>query len=352
MKVFEYYLFRNLLKNLLLVIFILLLIIGGRLLTELSDKTAQGSYPIDILSMLLALGIADVMIHLLPFCALLAIIISLGSLYQNNEIYAAYTVCISKSDIYRVLLRFVVPLSVLLFYLVLEVVPIIQQRIDFVEQSAGQRTDLSMVKAGRLSRIDQGMLFVEQVQDNKLGGVFVVIENAQQRTITTAEQGQQTEDSDGLKQLHLQRGDFYRSNVSTEHKVYFYAINYESHRLQLPDTAPPVRKYQPANLDFLELWYADSLEAKAELQMRLSIPLVLLVLLPFVEWLSRSSPKRYKQHAKLALGIVVFLVYSNLAILASSLVESGQIPPAIGVWPLHLAVFMTAVALAMRRDLY
>ena len=351
MKIFEHYLFRNLLKNLLLVIFILALIIGGRLLIELSAKVAQGSYPTDIVSMLLALGLIDTMIHLLPFCALLAIILSLVNLYQNNEIYAAYTICVSKPDIYRVLLRFAVPLSLLLFYLVLEVVPVIQKQVDFVKQEARQRADLSIVKEGHLSRIDQGILFVEQVQSDKLKGVFVALESGEQMTITTAEHGQQSKDDDGLKQLHLAHGDFYRRDASGQHEVSLYTINYKSHHLQLPNTAIPVRNYKPDSFDLIELWHADSLEAKAELQMRLSIPLVLLVLLPFVEWLSRCSPKSANQHAKLALGIVVFLVYSNLAILASSLVESGQIPVTVGVWPLHFAVFIAAIALASRRDI-
>ena len=352
MKIFEYYLFRNLLKNLVLVIFILVLIIGGRLLIELSSKAAQGSYPADIVSVLLALGLADTMIHLLPFCALLAIILALGNLYQNNEIYAAYTICVSKSNIYRVLLRFVVPLSALLFYLVLEIVPIIQQHIDFIKQEASQRTDLSVIKDGYLSRIDQGVLFVEQVQNNELQGIFVALEDKEQLTITTAEQGKQILDKAGVKQLYLESGDFYRSYASTTHEVSFYTVDYKSHRIQLPEQEIQPRNYSPEGFDFLTLWHADSLAAQAELQMRLSIPLVLLVLLPFVEWLSRSSPKRYRQRAKLALGIVVFLVYSNLAILMSSFVESGQLPAAIGVWPLHLTVFLIAIVLAMRRDVY
>ena len=352
MKVFEHYLFRNLLKSLLLVIFILVLIIGGRLLIELSAKAAQGSYPADVVLVLLALGLVDTMIHLLPFCALLAIIITLGNLYQNNEIYAAYTICISKSDIYRVLLRFTVPLSILLFYLVLEIVPIIQQHIDFIKQEARQRTDLSIIKDGNLSSINQGVLFVEQVQNNKLKGVFVAIEDKEQMTITTAAQGQQTRDARGVKQLYLDNGDFYRSYASTAHEVSFYTVDYKSHRIQLPEQEIRTRSYKPESFDFLTLWNADSSPAQAELQMRLSIPLVLLVLLPFVEWLSRSSPKRYRQQAKLALGIVVFLVYSNLAILMSSLIENEQLPAAIGVWPLHLTVFLIAVALASRRDVY
>ena len=352
MKVFEYYLFRNLLKNLLLVVFILALIIGGRLLIELSANIAHGSYPTDVVSLLLLLSLTDTMIHLLPFCALLAIILSLGSLYQNNEIYAAYTICISKSDIYRVLLRFALPLSMLLFYLLLEIMPVIQQQIDFIKQEARQRADLSIIKEGRLSRIDRGVLFVEQLQNNQLKGVFVMVGDDERMTVTTAQQGRQMRDAAGLKQLHLDSGEFYRSQASTRNEVSFYTIDYKSHYIDLPKPAIPTSKYKPENLDFLELWQADSLATKAELQMRLSIPLVLLVLLPFVEWLSRSSPKRYRQYAKLTLGIIVFLVYSNVAILMSSLVESGKLPAVVGVWPLHLVVFMTAVALAARRDLY
>ena len=352
MKVFEHYLFGNLLKNLLLVVFILVLIIGGRLLVELSAEVAHGAYPTDIMSVLLTLGLIDTMIHLLPFCALLAIIITLGNLYQNNEIYAAYTIRVGKSDIYRVLLRFTLPLSILLFYLVLEIVPVIHQHIAFTKQEVRQRADLSVIEDGRLNRIDRGMLFVEEVQNDKLKGIFVAVEDAARMTITTAGQGRQTRDAAGAKRLHLEHGDFYQSYASTNHEVAFYTVDYKSHRIRLPEQTIQLQTHNPESFDFLTLWHTNSLAAKAELQMRLSIPLVLLVLLPFVEWLSRSSPKRYRQQAKLALGIVVFLVYSNLAILTSSLIASGQLPAAIGVWPLHLTVFIIAVALASQRDVY
>lgn len=353
MKIFGHYLLRNLLTSLLVATLILTLIIGGRLLIELSQKTAEGSYPADLVSALLMLGVADSMIHLLPFCVLLAVIMTLSNLYQNNEIYAAYSICISKLQIYSVLLRFAIPISLLLLYLVLEVLPIIQQQFEFIKQEGQQRIDISTVDAGRFAKFDDGVLFVKQHDDNQVGGIFLSVEDdTGSMTLTTALEGQQHLAEDGSKTLQLQHGDVYQKNLSTNGETSFYKISYQDHQIRLPEQTVDIPLDSPQTFGWMRLWESNSLDARAELQKRLSIPLSLLILLPFIEWLSRSSPTRYRQQSKLALGIVVFLVYSNLTILITGLIESGQYSAEIGVWPLHFVVLSAGLMLALRRDMY
>ena len=353
MKIFSHYLLRDLLTSLVVATLIVALIIAGRLLIGLSYETAKGTYPNDLVWVLLVFGVADSMIHLLPFCILLAVIITLSNLYQNNEIYAAYSIRISKSYIYGVLLRFVIPISLLLFYLALEVLPIIQQQFDFIKQEGQQRMDMSSVDAGRFAKFDDSVLFIKHHEGNRASGIFLATADTTGNVVlTTALDGQQHTASDGSKILRLEHGDVYQKEISKDEPISFYKISYDSHYIKLPEQNIDMPLDDPQTFSLRKLLATETWGAQSELQKRLSIPLSLLVLLPFVEWVSRSSPKRHRQQSKLALGIVVFLIYSSLAIACIGLISSGHTFAQLGLWLIHGAALAGGVLLASKRDMY
>ena len=353
MKIFSHYLLRDLLTSLVVAALIVALIIAGRLLVDLSYETAKGTYPTDLVWVLLVFGVADSMIHLLPFCILLAVIISLSNLYQNNEIYAAYSIRISKSYIYSVLLRFVIPISLLLFYLALETLPIIQQQFEFIKQQGQQRIDMSSVDAGRFSKFDNGVLFIKHHEGNQARGIFLATTDAVGNVVlTTALDGQQYLSADGSKILRLEHGDVYQKEINEDKPISFYKISYDSHQIKLPEQSIDMPRDDPQTFSLRKLLETDTWRAQSELQKRLSIPLSLLVLLPFVEWVSRSSPKRHRQQSKLALGIVVFLIYSSLTIACAGMISSGHAFAQLGIWLVHGVVLVSGVVLASKRDMY
>ena len=51
--------------------------------------------------------------------------------------------------------------------------------------------------------------------------------------------------------------------------------------------------------------------------------------------LSRLRP-RQGRYARVGFAIVVYLVYANLCLPAKVWVEKGELPPAIGVWWVHI----------------
>ena len=60
--------------------------------------------------------------------------------------------------------------------------------------------------------------------------------------------------------------------------------------------------------------------------------------------LSKSRP-RQGRYGKLAVGVLVFIIYFNLIGAAKVWVERGQIDPAIGIWGVHAV--MALIALSM-----
>jgi lipopolysaccharide export LptBFGC system permease protein LptF len=81
---------------------------------------------------------------------------------------------------------------------------------------------------------------------------------------------------------------------------------------------------------------------KAELQWRLSAPLSLFALTLIAVPLSRSSP-RQGRYGRLALGILVYVLYSNLTEATHSWVEREMFPSVIGIYWVPLVIVTVAV---------
>ena len=85
----------------------------------------------------------------------------------------------------------------------------------------------------------------------------------------------------------------------------------------------------------------------AQLQFRASTPIMALVLTLVAVPLSRLRP-RQGRYARVGFAIVVYFVYSNLLSAAKAWLEKGDLPPAIGVWWVHLAALALGLYLVMR----
>mgnify|MGYP000119525284 CR=1 FL=1 len=72
------------------------------------------------------------------------------------------------------------------------------------------------------------------------------------------------------------------------------------------------------------------------------VPVFLLTLLAVP--LSHVGP-RQGRYGKVVLGVVVYLVYSNLIGLGQSWIAKGKIPDIVGLWWLHALVLATAIYL-------
>ncbi len=87
------------------------------------------------------------------------------------------------------------------------------------------------------------------------------------------------------------------------------------------------------------LWTSNDPEEIAELQWRISVPLSTLLLGLLAVPLSRARP-REGRYGRLAIGMLVFIIYLNMMSAAKSWVEQGSISPALGIWWVHGVVLL------------
>ena len=348
MKVFERYLFTELLVNLLATVSVLGIIVVGRLLSKLLGRIAEGDYPLDVIRHLLIYGTLDSLIFLLPFSAMLAVMLTMGRHYRDSEAYAAFSFGFGYARICGVLMRLAVPLTVLLFVLTMEVSPHGERRYDLIKQAGKQRGDVTMVTAGRFfNPREDTVLFVEGYDRvaGRLSNIFIAELSERGAVIETARGGEQKIDADGVKRLHLYDGRRYEGVPGeTDYRV----SDYREHAVFLPTRLPATPGDNPEEMSFAELLASNQVEAEAELQWRLatvaSLPVLMLLAFP----LSRSAPRRGR-NARVAVAIGVFLVYENLIIFTVDRIGAGAIPAFPGVWWIPATALAVAVLMLTRR---
>ena len=88
--------------------------------------------------------------------------------------------------------------------------------------------------------------------------------------------------------------------------------------------------------------------AAAELQWRISVPVTLLVLTVLAVPLSRSAP-REGRYSRVTVGILVYVIYSNLLGAAKVWVEQGVVPQVIGMWWVHALFLLVAIGMLLHQ---
>jgi len=93
-----------------------------------------------------------------------------------------------------------------------------------------------------------------------------------------------------------------------------------------------------------ELIKSDEPEHIAELQWRISVPLSTLLLALLAVPLSRSRP-RAGRYGRIAVGLLVFIIYLNMLNAAKAWIEQGSLSPLLGLWWVHGCVLLFTLGL-------
>jgi lipopolysaccharide export system permease protein len=97
-------------------------------------------------------------------------------------------------------------------------------------------------------------------------------------------------------------------------------------------------------MPFDSLRTSTELEHIAELQWRLSVPIATVLLALLAVPLARSRP-REGRYGRIAIGLLVFIIYLNLLSAAKAWTEEGAISPLLGLWWVHGCVVLFTLTL-------
>jgi lipopolysaccharide export system permease protein len=345
-RILDRYIFREIASTWLGVTMVLLLILLTNQFARVLGDVAKGDLPREAAMSVIGLSGAQYLTIIVPIGLFLAVMLALGRLYRDSEMPAMMACRVGPVDIYRPLLWLLVPLTLGVAWLALDLGPRALQEVDRVSSEARREADLGSMEPGRFTEVgaNDAVVYGERVlPDGSMQNVFLQRRVGDGRLeVVVAQSGEQVESDDpDVRFLVLRDGRRYEGVPGTsQFRVVEFAEHGIPYRLPSLDAPEPT----PRAMSFSALMRAGQIEHIAEMQWRIGIPLATIILGILAVPLSKTQP-RAGRYGRLAIGLLVFIIYLNMLSAAKAWIEQGSVSPTVGLWWVHCAVLLLALVL-------
>jgi lipopolysaccharide export system permease protein len=345
-RILDRYIFREIATTWLGVTMVLLLILLTNQFAHVLGDVAKGRLPKNAAFDVIGLSALQYLTILVPIGLFLATMLALGRLYRDSELPAMMACRVGPSGIYRPLTWLMVPLVLGVAFISIEVGPWALSAVDRIGAEARREADLTSIEPGQFTVFgpDRAVVYGQSVTpEGYMEKVFMqrqvedgVIE------VVISELGEMVESEDpDVRLLVLHDGRRYEGIPgTTRFRVIEFAEHGVPYRLPSLKTSQP----RPRAMAFMDLLRSDEPEHIAEFQWRLSVPLSTIILAILAVPLSRSQP-RAGRYGRLAVGLLVFIIYLNMMSAAKAWIEQSVISPALGIWWVHGCALAFALGL-------
>jgi lipopolysaccharide export system permease protein len=335
-RILDRYIFREIAVTWLGVTMVLLLILLTNQFARVLGDVAKGKLPKGAAMEVFGLSAIQYLTILVPIGLFLAVMLALGRLYRDSEMPAMLACRIGPMGIYRPLTFLLIPLVLGVAWLSIDVGPSALQAVDRIGAEARREADLASIEPGRFTTVgpDRAVVYGERVSSQGvMENVFLQRRlDSGEIELVVAKRGEQvpTDDPD-TRMLVLHEGRRYEGIPGTGQ---FRVIEFLEHGIpyQLPGLEPSDPR--PRAMTFAALLKSDEPEDIAEMHWRIGVPLSTLILALIAVPLSKSRP-RAGRYGRIAIGLLLFIVYFNLMSAAKAWIERGDASPSLGLWWVH-----------------
>ncbi len=349
MRTLDRYIFREVALAWLTVTGVLLAILVSNQLAQVLGQAAERGYPREVILGLIGLMSIQNLTVLVPVGLLLGIVLALGRLYHESEMAALRACGVGPARLLLPIGGLALLVTAALAWTALAAAPQAFARAQEIRRAALKAAEFSMLEPGRFHAFAHGTaVFYAEANDpdGTLRRVFVERQQDEHVEIVLAERARHVVEDGGARHLLvLYDGERYEGAPG---QAAMRRVHFAEHgipiRLETPTVGPDRVEARPS----LTLLRDPDRKAQAELQWRLSLPLMALVLTLLAVPLSELQP-RQGRYARIGTVILVYFVYSNLLSVARTWVEKGVVSTAVGVWWLHALVLVAALVLWWRK---
>lgn len=350
------YLNREIILTLLAVTLILLLIFVSNQFVRYLGAVADGRLAFWVFMRLVAIEIPHLLVLLLPLSLYIAILLSFGRLYADNEITVMQAAGMSRKQLLYQTLPIALVVATIVGILTLWLSPIIVHYRDQLLAQMGETSLQTLLPGQFQSGFDGNRVFYVahmSVDRKNLDNIFVAEKNRSASvngqtvwTVLSANRGYQMVDpKTGDLFLVTTDGHRYEGVPGTSN---YQMVDYEKYGIRIEqnysaDTHTNFASMSTYFLTQLFIWplYVDKKPVMAELQWRLSLPLSAILLTILAVPLSRVKPRQGK-YANLIPAILFYIVYANLLFVSRTWVEKGTLHGLLGMWWVHILLLLVA----------
>ena len=350
------YLSREVLVTLSAVSAVLLVIImSGRFIKYLA-QAAQGVLDPSVLFLIMGYRMPGFLQLILPLGLFLGILLAYGRLYLDSEMTVLSATGMSNRRLLGYSMAPAAIVAVIVAWLSLGLAPQGVAEVAKIFNQQDAMTEFDTLVPGRFQAMKDGsrVTYTAGLSDDRgqLAGVFISEKRMQRQvegekpkqsgiTVLVAEKGRQVIQADGSRYLILENGYRYDGNPG---QADYRATQYETHGVLLPKPSVSAEIGEREAVPTRELIGSDEPRYQAELQWRLSIPLLVFIVTLLAVPLARVNP-RQGRFLKLLPAILLYMAYLALLIGARGQLDKGKIPMELGLWWVHALFLLIGAAL-------
>lgn len=345
-RILDRYIFRETAQTWLAVTGVLLFILLTNQFARVLGDVAKDELPKNAVFQVIGLTALQYLTILIPIGVFLSIMLAMGRFYRDSEMPAMMACRVGPGSVYRPLVWMVLPLALVVAWIAMDVGPKALVAVERIGLEARRQADLASIEPGQFTTTgsEGAVVYAEGVTESgAVQNVFLQRRFESGRIeVVVAERGEQRETEDSnTRYLVLYDGSRYEGVPGTTD---FQIMQFGEHGIpyQLPSVEAP--ELEPEEMPTIELLTpATTLEA-AELHWRAAIPIATVILALLAVPLSRSQP-RQGRYGRIAIGLLVFIIYFNLLSAGKAWLEQGTVPLSVGLWWVH--GLMLALALLL-----
>lgn len=287
---------------------------------------------------------------LIPSALYFGVVDGLGRMYRNSEMVVFHATGWSEARTAATLCQLLIPVAILVGLLSLIVRPIAYEISYALEAESAQQIEPESLVPGRFYPLADSelTLSVGGVEGEVMRDVFVQGEASDGSRVIRASEGRLIRVPKGgspngeERRIELTDGYAYRLGQGSDHEYTYERLEL---RLEPPQAATGVRNRRAKSAE--ALFASNDPKEIAELQWRLSLPLLSFLLGLLAVPLARSAP-RQSRFRQMVVAILAYAVVFNLAIIGRGWVESGVVGAMPGMWWVHSVLLLTLVLLFRR----
>ena len=333
---------------------ILVLIFMSNQLMLYLNGAANGRIPGKLVMQLMLLELPSLLCLLLPLGFYFAILVAYGRLYADSEMVVLQACGYSSGQLLYHTFWMALMVSGVIAVMISYSPEIAQQRTKLL-QTTGLQTLIQTIAPGRFRSVKNGeyVFFVESMNSKhtKAQGVFVAkrADRAGQSSwdVLIAQQATTNKDPHtGEEYLVLTDGENYRGRPG---EADYQIASFQEYKARLPHQTITAKKdIRTLPLRQLLPWHNPDPEKSAELQWRISIPVMVFSLAILGVPLSRVNPRAGK-YAKLLPGVILAFLYADFMFVVRGWIAANKISVYLGMWWLHALVMLLGVGMLWRQ---
>ena len=325
---------------------VLVVLMGIALVTlfiRLLGDVARGELANEAIFAYLGFSLLYFMPVLLSIALFAGVLLSLSRAWRDSEMVIWFNSGLSLLQWIRPVLSFALPLTLVILFLTVELIPWSLSKKNEYKQELKSRSETAAIAPGLFVENQGGkrVYFVEAL--NPLTGtvknVFMQsIENGQMGLVVSKE-GRHTQMADGSRYLVLSAGRRYEG---TPGKLDYRIVNFERYWMRLDPAMVEASEGTLKQARFSTLLDAPTEKKQSEILWRVGLPISALILAVMAIPLSFVNTRARRSYS-LVLALLLFFIYNNFLSLSQAWVGQGKLNFVPGLLGIHL-LMMSATA--------